>query len=85
MTFAKHFIWSLFDAKAKLSELVERALKDGPQLVTRRGRPAVVVIAVEEYERLRSPGESFKDFLRTGPAAELDLERINSDLRPIEL
>lgn len=85
MTFSKHFIWSLFDAKAKLSELVERALKDGPQLVTKRGKPAVVVMAVEEYERLSSPGESFKDFLRSGPLPELDLERINSDLRPVDL
>lgn len=85
MTFSKHFIWSLFDAKAKLSELVEHALKDGPQLVTRRGRPAVVVLSVEDYERLTAPEEAFKDFLRRGPLPELDLERINSDLRPVDL
>ena len=85
MAFEKRFVWSVFDAKTKLSELVERALVEGPQLVTRRGKPTVVVIAVEEYERLAMPTESFKDFLRQGPLPELDIERLNSELRPVDL
>ena len=44
--------WPLHDAKNRFSALVDAALSGVPQRVTRRGRPAVVVLAVEEYERL---------------------------------
>jgi prevent-host-death family protein len=46
--------WSLQDAKNRFSAVVEAALRQGPQTVTRRGRPAVTVIATAEYEGLRS-------------------------------
>ena len=45
--------WPLQDAKNKFSALVNAALAGAPQRVTRRGQPAVVVLATEEYERLR--------------------------------
>ena len=45
--------WPLHDAKNRFSALVDAALSGDPQRVTRRGRPAVVVLAVDEYERLR--------------------------------
>ena len=45
--------WPLHDAKNRFSALVDAALSGDPQRVTRRGRPAVVVVAVDEYERLR--------------------------------
>ena len=44
--------WPLQDAKNKFSALVNAALAGEPQRVTRRGQPAVVVVATEEYERL---------------------------------
>ena len=44
--------WPIQDAKNKFSALVNAALSGEPQRVTRRGQPAVIVIAVEEYERL---------------------------------
>ena len=44
--------WSLQDAKSKFSAVVNAALAGEPQRVTRRGQPAVVVLAAEEYERL---------------------------------
>ena len=44
--------WKLQDAKARFSELVRRARTEGPQRVTVRGHDAVVVIAVDELERL---------------------------------
>ncbi len=69
--------WSLQDAKNKFSTVVEAARKDGPQTVTRRGFPAVVVLAAEEYERLKRldsrPGASFVEFLLAGPRADIDL------------
>jgi prevent-host-death family protein len=45
--------WNLQDAKNRFSAVVNAALAGEPQRFTRRGQPAVVVIAVEEYERLR--------------------------------
>ena len=44
--------WPLQDAKNRFSAVVDAALGGAPQRVTRRGRPAVVVLAAEEYERL---------------------------------
>jgi prevent-host-death family protein len=44
--------WQLQEAKARFSEVVEQALTGEVQIVTRRGRPAVVVIPYEEYERM---------------------------------
>ena len=45
--------WPLQDARNRFSALVDAALAGAPQRVTRRGRPAVVVLAADEYERLR--------------------------------
>ncbi len=79
-------VWQLQTAKQKFSELVDRALAEGPQVVTRRGREAVVVLAVEEYRRLRAGEPDFKRFLRTGPDFEqLDLARSSDPARAVEL
>ncbi|MFP4310265.1 MAG: type II toxin-antitoxin system Phd/YefM family antitoxin, partial [Desulfococcaceae bacterium] len=64
--------WKLQDAKAKFSKIVDDALKLGPQLVTRRGKKAVVVLSVEEYEKLTSNKPSFKEFLLDCPKMEDD-------------
>ena len=44
--------WALQDAKNRFSELVEQALHDGPQMVTRRGKETVVVLSVEAFHTL---------------------------------
>ncbi len=46
--------WQLQDARSHFDAVVDAALAGEPQLVTRQGRPAVVVLAVEEYERLQA-------------------------------
>lgn len=64
--------WSLQDAKNKFSQVVDAASQGHPQFVSRRGRPAVVVVSVEEYEkmllqeRLNSP--DFAQFLLSMPS-----------------
>lgn len=65
--------WQLQEAKSRFSELVENALKQGAQTVTKHGRPAVVVISVEEYERSRAPRKSLVDVLRACPEDLTDL------------
>lgn len=78
--------WQLQAAKQKFSELVERALIEGPQVVTRRGREVVVVLGISEYQRLRGGEPDFKRFLRDAPDLELlDLQRSNEPARPVEL
>jgi antitoxin Phd len=48
--------WRLQDAKARFSEVVRLAREAGPQRVTVRGKDAVVVVASDEFDRLRRPG-----------------------------
>lgn len=67
-------MWTLQDAKNRFSAVVEAALAGRPQQVTRRGRPAVVVLSAEEYHRLvaeaASHRESFADHLLHFPGGE---------------
>jgi antitoxin Phd len=66
--------WKLQDAKARFSELVDRALRDGPQVVTRHGEKAVVVVAYRDFTSAE-PAEDFKSFLLSVPKMDIDLER----------
>ena len=78
-------IWKLADAKNKLSEVVRRALSEGPQRIERRG-DAVVVVAADEFERLTGAKPSFAEFLIDGPdLSELDLSRDPSPMRDVDL
>ena len=76
--------WKLAEAKNKLSEVVRRALEEGPQRIERRGE-AVVVISAKEYERLRGERPSLKEFLLSAPDfGALDLERDQSPDRELD-
>jgi prevent-host-death family protein len=79
--------WKLQDAKNRFSEVVKRALKAGPQIVTLRGRETAVVLSVEEYRRLARPKVGLVEFLQSSPLTEveLDLERDQDTGREIEL
>jgi antitoxin Phd len=78
--------WQLQAAKQHFSELVERARRDGPQVVTKHGKDAVVVVSAEEYRRLRGGGASLIEFIRTAPDFDaLDLERAVDRGRSVEL
>jgi prevent-host-death family protein len=76
-------IWQLQEAKSKFSEVVEEAMKHGPQVVTRRGRETVIVIAFEEYQKLVLNQQKLSAFFHESPLAdvaeEIDLAR---DPRP---
>ena len=58
--------WQLQDAKARFSELVKRACEQGPQPVSVRGEPAVVVVSEEDFAKLTSPRRSIVDHLLEG-------------------
>jgi len=77
--------WNLAEAKNKLSEVVNLALTEGPQTITRRN-DVVVLISATEYAELTGKRQSFKDFLMSGPSLEgLDLERDKTPMRGVEL
>ena len=67
--------WVLQDAKARFSELVRRVRSEGPQHVTVHGRDEVIVIAVEEFRRLRGDvtGQALIDMLQASPHRDVDI------------
>jgi antitoxin Phd len=81
--------WSLQDAKNRFSAVVEAARRGEPQLVTRRGVPAVVVLAADEYARLKALEEqhspSFVDQLLAIPQDGEDFGQLQVALRDVVL
>jgi prevent-host-death family protein len=68
--------WHLQDAKNNFSKVVQKAISEGPQTVTLRGKPAAVVLSVEDYEGLAKPRKSLAEFLlEEGPAWDDELVR----------
>jgi prevent-host-death family protein len=68
--------WLLQDAKARFSELVRKVRSEGPQHVTVHGRDEVVVIAAEEFRRLKgnATGKALVDAMQAAPHREVDIE-----------
>jgi antitoxin Phd len=60
-------VWQLQEAKSRFSELVETAILNGAQTVTKHGKPAVVIISAEEYQRSLVPRKSLAAALRACP------------------
>ena len=71
-------VWQIQDAKNQLSEVIARALQQGPQLITKHGQKTVVVIAYTEYEKLRKSQGKLSEFFRASPLAGVDLKRDKS-------
>ncbi len=78
----KH-IWQLQEAKNKFSEVVEGALSQGPQLVTKRGIEAVVILSCSDYRKLLVSQKTLSEFFRQSPltGADLDLQRNRDAVR----
>jgi prevent-host-death family protein len=77
--------WQLQDAKNRFSEIVNKALRDGPQVVTRRGKKTVVIMSVEQYQSLVRPKENIVDFFQESPlrGEDLDLMRKKDSTREV--
>ncbi len=59
-------VWAVQDAKARFSEMLDTCLKEGPQLVTRRGEKAAVLVPAAQWQRLNDAGKpTLKDLLLT--------------------
>jgi prevent-host-death family protein len=78
--------WQIQEAKQRFSELINRAERDGPQVVTRHGTEVAVVIAADEFHRLSRDEGAFKDFLSSVPDLDaLDLRRDRGPARTVAL
>ena len=79
--------WQLQEAKNKFSNLVDKAHHNGPQFVTKHGKESVVIIAIEDYQKLNKPKSDLVSFLKKSPLSDIniDLARDKSPSRDVEL
>ena len=79
--------WQLQEAKNKFSNLVDKARHNGPQFVTKHGKESVVIIAIEDYQKLNKPKSDLVSFLKKSPLSDIniDLARDKSPSRDVEL
>jgi prevent-host-death family protein len=76
-------MWQIQEAKNKFSEVVDKAIKHGPQIITKRGVEAVIVLSYAEYRKAMLNQKKLSDFFRESPLAQVDvdLRRDKSRLR----
>jgi len=77
--------WQVQEAKTKLSEVIDRAISEGPQTITRHGKARAVVVSIDEFEALAKKRRNFVDFLMDGPRFDIDIERSKDLPRDIDL
>jgi prevent-host-death family protein len=66
--------WALQDAKAKLSEVVETAKREGPQIITRRGVEEVAVVPIDQWRLMNRPSKrTLLEVLQSGPQFDLNI------------
>ena len=75
-------VWQVQEAKNHFSELIDRALREGPQTVTRHGKPVVRVVAVTEGEGEAPADDGFMEFLLSAPKVEGGLPEMPRDTSP---
>jgi prevent-host-death family protein len=80
-------IWTVAEAKAKFSEVIDRARSEGPQTVTRNGRNAVVIVATEEWDRKTRRTGNLAEFFASSPlrGSGLKIRRRKDRPRKIDL
>jgi prevent-host-death family protein len=77
-------VWQLQEAKNQFSRVVGQALTQGPQTITRHGKPAVVMLAARTYERMK-PRRKTVEVLRACPVEGLELARLKDKPRDVSL
>lgn len=79
--------WTVAEAKAKLSEVIDRALSEGPQTITRNGRTTVVVVGADEWQRKTQRVGNLAEFFAASPlrGSGLRLRRSKEQARKIQL
>ena len=70
--------WPLQEAKNKLSQVVDEAIAHGPQVISRRGTEAAVVVGIGDYRKLARKKESLAQFFQRSPLRGVDLDLARS-------
>ncbi len=80
-------IWTVAEAKAKFSEVIDRAQSDGPQTITRNGRTTAVVVAADEWERKTKRKGNLAEFFAASPlrGSGIKIKRVPGRLRKVDL
>jgi prevent-host-death family protein len=79
--------WTVAEAKAKFSEIIQRAMSEGPQTVTKNGRTAAVVVGAEEWQRKTRRVGTLAEFFAASPlrGSNLKVRRLRTKARKISL
>jgi prevent-host-death family protein len=79
--------WTVAEAKAKFSEIIDRAMSEGPQTITRKGRTAAVVVGAEEWQRKTMRAGNLAEFFAGSPlrGSNLRVRRLKARPRKIRL
>ena len=79
--------WTVAEAKAKFSEIIERAVSEGPQTITRNGRTTAVVVGAEEWQRKTKRVGNLAEFFAASPlrGSGLKVRRLKERSRKIDL
>ena len=79
-------IWTVAEAKAKFSELIERAKSEGPQKISKHGRTTAVVVAAEAWEQKAQRKGNLAEFLMSSPlrSSGTKIKRLRGRLRKVE-
>lgn len=79
--------WTVAEAKAKFSEIIERAMTEGPQTITRKGRTAAIVVGAEEWQRKTKRTGNLAEFFAASPlrGSKLKIRRLKARPRKISL
>ena len=80
-------IWTVAEAKAKFSEVLDRAVSDGPQTITRNGKTTAVIVSAEEWARRAKREGTLADFFANSPLRDsgLEIERSKEVATPPDL
>ncbi len=79
--------WTVAEAKARFSEVLDRVVSGGPQVITRKGRVTAIIVSFEEWKKKTQRVGSLADFFAASPLRESDLkiERSNDSYRSVDL
>lgn len=75
-------IWQLQEAKNKFSEVIEDAVKHGPQVITQHGVETAIVLSIADYRKMLLGRKSLSEFFQVSPLVGLDIE-LTRDTSPI--
>lgn len=79
--------WQLQEAKNKFSEVLNCALSEGPQIITRHGEETAIILSIKDYKKIIKPKSNLVDFLKKSPlqGSKLSLQRSRELSRKVEL